>query len=179
MPVITIKSHDYNIFLTRDSFTRRAIQYANSIFEKFRKLGLTKDDVEVSEERVVIKRAPASVSWWINDQQCIFTYNKFNKFVDNLLVVLKVIDRHIIMVLGGEMSIGEFVEIFQEHGDVEKKRTKAREFFGLDENHVDFESVTKQYKLFAKDLHPDMPNGDINKFKELNEHHKVLKRELE
>jgi len=28
-------------------------------------------------------------------------------------------------------------------------------------------------------LHPDMPNGNVEKFKEINKAHKILKRELE
>lgn len=179
MPNITIKGHDYNISLTRDSFARRATQYTNSIYEKFRKIGLTKDDVDINEERMAIKRAPATIYWWIDNHQCNFSYNKQTKFVDNLLVVSKVIENHINMVLNEEITIDEFTEIFKEHGNIAEQRANARDYFGLDEDHIDLDMVNKKYKLLAKDMHPDMPNGDIDKFKELNSHHKTLKRELE
>lgn len=179
MPEIKIKTQIYKINPTRDSFTRRAIQYTNLINEKLRRFGLGENDVDISEERLVIKRAPASISWWIEDSHCHFSYNKMTKYVDNLLVVWKVIERHVNLVEAGEMTVSEFINTFKENNDVNEERTAAREFFGLDENHVDLDSITKAYKKLAKTLHPDMSTGDIDKFKELNHYHKVLKRELE
>ncbi|MCX9025094.1 MAG: DnaJ domain-containing protein [Candidatus Methanoperedens sp.] len=38
--------------------------------------------------------------------------------------------------------------------------------------------MTTKYKALAKELHPDMPTGDTEKFKQLNIAHKILKREL-
>ena len=179
MPEIKIKGNIYRFNLTRDSFNRRAIQYENMIVEKFKGIGLTADDLEITQERMAIKRAPASVSWWMNNEHCYFSFNKMDKFVDNLLVVLKVIEFYMDKLLSDEISIEEFMKAFKEDSDINEKRTKAREFFGLDENHVDLESINKQYKILAKTLHPDMDTGDVEKFKELNMHHKILKRELE
>lgn len=179
MPEITIKNRDYKINLTKDSFNRRTIQYYNSILAQFKRLGISNDDVNITEERVTIKRAPAEVSWWINETHCNFSYNKMTKFVDNLLVVLKVVERHIDEVENGETSIEEFIETFKEKHDVSEERANARKFFDLEDNHIDLDTVNKKYKLLAKTLHPDMPEGNIDKFKELNKHHKTLKRELE
>ena len=72
----------------------------------------------------------------------------------------------------------DFIEEFREDDGLEEKRREAREFFGLDYTTNDFELVDKKYKELAKSLHPDMPNGDVEKFKQLNHHHKILKREL-
>ena len=179
MPEIKIKAQIYKINPVRDSFTRRSVQFTNLILEKFRKIGLGENDVEVSEERFAIKRAPASVSWWVDNSHCHFSYNKMPKYVDNLQVVLRVIERHVDMLLSESISLDEFINMFKEDDDFDEKRTAAREFFGLDENHIDLESISKQYKLLAKKLHPDMPDGSLEKFKELNAHHKILKRELE
>lgn len=179
MPEVKIRTHIYNITPTKDSFNRRATQYANFITQTLRQLGAKEDYIDVVEERMAMKKAPAVISWWIDDTHCNFKYDKMTKFVDNMLVAWKVIERHAYLVESGEMPMSEFLNIFKEDKDVDDQRTKAREFFGLDENHVDLESINKQYKILAKSLHPDMPGGDLEKFKELNVHHKILKRELE
>ncbi len=179
MPEIKIRGHDYQINLTRDSFNRRSIQYGNKIVEKFKLIGLTVDDIEIKQERLAIKRAPAKVSWWIDDHHCHFSFNKMSKFVDNLLVVFKVIDFNVDELVAGNISLEEFIGSFRESDGFDEKRTKAREFFGLEEDHIDLEMVNKKYRSLSKTLHPDMPTGDVIKFKELNEHHKTLKRELE
>ena len=41
------------------------------------------------------------------------------------------------------------------------------------------EDINKKYKVLAKDAHPDMSNGDTERFKAINHAHKILKRELE
>jgi hypothetical protein len=179
MVEIKIRGYDYKINLARDSFNRRAIQYTNQIMAQFRSIGLTNDDVEVSEERMAMKKAPANVSWWIHDERCHFSFNKMARFVDNLLVVSKVIEHNIDELIAEEITIEDFIKIFREHDGFDEKRVKAREFFDLEEDHINLEEINKKYKSLAKTLHPDMPTGDHEKFKELNEHHKTLKRELE
>ena len=179
MPEIIVKKHTYKITLSRNSFSRRAVQYSNLISEKVRKIGLGEDDIEISEERSPIRKSPASISWWLDDEHCNFTYNKMTKYVDNLLVVLKVIEYHIDKVLNEEITQREFIDIFKEKIDISEKRIEARKFFGLDENHINLDEINKKYKLLAKNLHPDMESGDVEKFKELNDYHKILKRELE
>lgn len=178
MTEITIKNHTYTIRLAKDSFSRRAVQYTNKLLESFRRIGVGEDDVEISEERLAIRKAPASASWWIDDRHCHFSYNKFPRFIDNLVVISHVLQQYIQSILQETITLEEFIEAFKEHNNIEEQRAEAREFFGLDEHHVDLESINKQYKKLAKTLHPDMSTGDIHKFKELNHHHKVLKREL-
>lgn len=179
MPIIKIKGEEYSISLTKNSFNRRAVQYTNSLREQFKQIGLTEDDINISEERMAMKKAPASVSWWIDGEHCHFSYSKQGKYVDNLLVVLKVIEYHIDKVFTEEMTPQEFISSFKETKDITEKRSGAREFFGLEQDHINLEVINKKYKDLAKTLHPDMPTGNVEKFKELNEHHKILKRELE
>ena len=57
-------------------------------------------------------------------------------------------------------------------------RKAARVTLGLAENENDIEVINKAYKAMARDLHPDMESGDIDKFKLVNNAHKTLKREL-
>jgi len=56
---------------------------------------------------------------------------------------------------------------------------EAREFFEVSSDCKDLSEINKKYKQLSKTLHPDTDTGDEEKFKELNEAHKVLKRELE
>lgn len=179
MENIKIRGHVYKIHPTRDSFNRRATQYYNLIAEQLRRIGLTIDDVEITEERVPIKKAPASASWWIQGYHCHFSFNKMPRFVDNLQVVLKVIEHSIDELTEKKISIEDFILSFKEEKGFDEKRKEAREFFDLEKDNINLEEISKKYKKLAKNLHPDMPNGDINKFKQLNEHHKILKRELE
>ena len=43
---------------------------------------------------------------------------------------------------------------------------------------MDFEVISKNYKLLAKKYHPDMPDGDHECFQRINAAHKLLKKEL-
>ena len=81
--------------------------------------------------------------------------------------------------IGANITKAEFVRKFEEGENIEKRRKKARELLGVDEDCLDLELINKNYKLLAKKCHPDMGGGDIKKFKELNHAHKLLKRELE
>lgn len=179
MPNIKIRGHEYKINLIRDSFNRRATQFQNQIIEQFKILGLTSDDINIIEEKMPMKKAQAGVSWWIYDHHCHFSFNKMTRYVDNLLVVLKVIEHKISELINEKITIEEFIESFKEDNDFDNKRNEAREFFGLEKNHMNLEIIDLKYKKLAKSLHPDMPTGDVEKFKQLNKHHKILKRELE
>lgn len=178
MQLLKIKGHEYKINPTRDSFVRRLTQYKNGIRETFRKIGLTENDVDFNEDHP-IKNTPANVTWWVEDHYCHFSFNKMNKHVDNMLVISKVIENAVKDLLDEKMSIEEFVTEFKEDKKVAERRLDARKFFELEDNHVDLKIINEKYKKLAKTLHPDMPNGSEDKFKELNEHHKTLKRELE
>lgn len=102
-----------------------------------------------------------------------------DKYVDNIQVVSKVIDLSVKELLDEKITFEDFIFGFKEEKGFKEKREEARNFFGLEEDHIDLESINAKYKLLAKELHPDMPTGDVIKFKKLNEHHKTLKRELE
>ena len=39
--------------------------------------------------------------------------------------------------------------------------------------------IDVKYKELAKKHHPDMPSGNLEKFKEINNAHKTLKKELQ
>ncbi|MFH1134411.1 MAG: J domain-containing protein [Nanoarchaeota archaeon] len=178
MATITVKGHVFEPVIIKDSFNRRATQCKNNIIASLRRLGLTADDIDIELEPNGIKKAPASVSWYVDKQHLHYSHGSRSKYVENLAVVFKVIDLEITALLDGRKTIEEFMDEFSEDIDVAKKREEARDALGLDHGVDDLKVVDKAYKDLAKKHHPDTENGDTEKFKEINHAHKILKREL-
>jgi hypothetical protein len=179
MATIKVKGYEFNAPLIRDSFNRRAQRFANNILTSLRGIGLTEDDVRVEIEPMAIKRVPASASWYVDGYHLHFSYKACVKYVENLFVISKVIELEVKAIQEGTKTIEEFIRDFTEERDVEKEREAAREHLGVAADEIDLDVISKKYKLLARDAHPDMPNGDTEKFKALNRAHKILKRELE
>jgi len=179
MVLVKAKGHEFNAISISNSYNRRAQQLKNNIISSFKKIGLTEDDVEIKLENMAIKKLPASASWYFDNHHMHYSYKAANKYVDNLYIVAKVLELEVAAILDGTRSPEEFVKAFTEEEGVEKERKEARELLGLDEHEIDVDVINKAYKTMAKGLHPDMPGGDIDKFKALNRAHKALKRELE
>ena len=178
MTKITVKGHEFEAITVKDSFSRRAIQFKNNIIANFRKIGLTVDDVYIELEPNVVKKAPASVSWYLNRRHLHYSHNSRSKYVENLYVVFKVIDFEITALLEKKITVDEFITEFSEDTDVAKKRKEARVTLGRDPDVNDLKGMDKAYKDLAKKYHPDTEHGNIEKFKEINHAHKILKREL-
>ena len=176
--MVRIKGHEITPVITRVAATRKAQQFKNKIETILKRIGISEYDTEIHLETIAIKKAKASATWWLSGHRMHYSYNSQNKFVDNLYIVLKVIELEVNSLISKEKSIEEFISTFREESDVDKSRKKAREFLGVDENENDLEVITKKFKNMAKELHPDKPTGDTEKFKELNHAHKILKREL-
>ncbi|MEK6967610.1 MAG: J domain-containing protein [Nanoarchaeota archaeon] len=179
MPTIRIKGHDINYQPVSDSSHRRATQFTNKIIEALGKIGIGVDDVEIEDEPSPMRKAVATVRWFNNGTHCLYTYSRAHKYVDNLQIALKVIETETQNVLKGIKSIEQFIEDFREDDDVVEKRKAAREALGFEHDHHDLNSINVAFKKKSRELHPDMPGGDTEKFKQLNEAHKTLKRELE
>ena len=179
MSTIKSKGHEFNAFRARDSFNRRAVQFRNNIIDTLKKIGITEDDVEIELEPSAAKKAPASASWYIDGHHMHYSHSSQGKFVDNLYAVSKVIELEVNALLNNQKTSEEFISEFSEDNDVGDRRKKAREVLGLGHDVLDMEMINQKYKTLAKEHHPDMPNGDIEKFKEINKAHKTLKRELE
>jgi len=176
--MVKIKGYDITTPKVRDSHYRRANRFKNNIFECLRALNLTEDDVEVELEKAAHKLIPAKASWWIDGYHLFYDY-KGGNYAENLYVVAKVIENEVFQVLKGEKTLQEFMNDFEEEPDMEEERKLAREHLGLEEDCHDLELINKTYKQLAKRAHPDMPEGNVETFKELNRAHKILKRELE
>lgn len=178
MAIIKLKGYEFNALVIKDSFNRRAQKFKNNIIENLRMLGVVTDDVIIDLEPVAMKKLPASATWYIDGSHCHFSYKAGDKYVDNLYVISKIIEFEVNSVLTEEKTLDEFIRDFTESKEIEDERKEARAMLGFEEDSLDFEGMHKVYKQMAKDLHPDMPNGDLEKFKALNRAHKILKREL-
>ena len=176
--MVNIKGYDFEQIIVSDSYNRRALLYKNKLINYLKFFGLTEDDVDIPMEQVAIKKAQASISWYLWDEHLFFSYNGSAKFVENLGMVVQVVGYFIYLLDKEEITPERFVKLFAEERDVIKQRKDAREVLGIGEHSTDFEEVHKNYKKLSKEHHPDMPNGDLEKFKKINVTHKILKKEL-
>lgn len=178
METVKIKSHSIQVVHATNSFNRRAVQFKNKIITALEQLGVARDDIDLELDGNCGKGAKAIVTWYFDGYKLQYETASQERFIDNLGIVLKVIEKEVELVLAGKKEIEEFIAEFAENDDVHDSRKEAREFFGLEHDHKDIQEVDKKYKEMAKTLHPDMPTGDVEKFKKLNHAHKILKREL-
>ena len=179
MSRLKIKGHEFSAFIVKDSPSRRAVQFRNNILGSLRKIGLSEDDVDVEIDTVAVKKAPACATWYIGGHHLYYSYNGAAKFVENLYVVSKIIELEVEALLKERKTLQNFISEFSEDKDVCDKREEARKVLGVDEDILDLNIINEKYKSLAKTNHPDMPNGNMEKFKEINNAHKILKRELE
>jgi len=178
MAVITIKGRDYNPIVIKDSFDRRAQQFANSIAAKLYKLGLNENDVDITVERVAFRKIPAAATWYMGGHRCYYSCAVLGSYAANMALVAKVIDAEVQAVLDGAVPIEDFIRKFTEDEGVEEERKKAREVLGVAEGEKDIDVINRAYKELAKEHHPDKHGGDDSEFKRINNAHKTIKREL-
>ncbi|MBT4825071.1 J domain-containing protein [Candidatus Woesearchaeota archaeon] len=176
--MVTIREHEFKQVIIRDSYNRRALQYTNKIISNLRKFGLTEDDIDISIEKITFRKAQASVSWYMLEEHLFFSYNGAGKFVENLAMVAEVMEYFTDMLSENKITPEKFVELFAEDNDILDQRKKAREIMGVEENSTDFEEIHKNYKKLSIEHHPDMPKGNTELFKKINNAHKVLRKEL-
>ena len=179
MGIINIKGHEFNALITRDSYNRRALQYKNNIIYVLSKIGLTSDDIKIDIEPVAIKDVPASATWYADGYRMYYSYKSAKRYVDNLYIVYKVIEFEVADLVAGKKTFEEFLLDFTEKDDVEHMRKEARKILGVEEDVLYLEKLDKKYKELARKYHPDMPEGDLEMFKKINNAHKILKRELQ
>ena len=176
--MVMIKGHEIETVNVKNAHNRRAMQMKNNIVMLLRSIGVNENDIDVPVENIAMKKARASATWYHSGHRMYYSHNMQSKYVDNLHVLLKVIEKESNLVLSEKKTFDDFITEFREEKDVEDKRKEAREFFGVAPDLNDLEIITRKYKALAKELHPDMPTGDTEKFKKLNIAHKILKREL-
>ncbi len=155
------------------------MQYKNNIIETLSQIDVPSDDIDLDIEPVAIKNVPASVTWYADGYRMYYSYKVAKRYVDNLYVVFKVIEFEVAHLLQGKKTFEEFLLEFAEKDDVEHTRKEAREILGVEQDELDMNVIDRKYKEWAKKYHPDMPDGDSEMFKKINNAHKVLKRELQ
>ena len=119
----------------------------------------------------------ASVEIYLDGEFLFYSYNK-SKFGENLYYVSKLMEAEVKAVQEGTKTKEQFIEDYKEEVDIKKRRKQARHILGVDEDSLNLEEINKKYKLLAKDHHPDRDGGSTEKFKEINNAHKLLKKEL-
>lgn len=176
--MLKIKGHEIGSVIVKGASNRRAIQFQNNIISILRKIGVNENDIDIPLERMAMKKAKASATWWIADERMHYSHSMQKNYVENLYVLSRVIEIEANRVLSEENTISEFISEFKEDSDIFERRQEARQFFGCDHDETDFTLINEKYKMLSKELHPDKPTGDLEKFKQLNVAHKILKREL-
>lgn len=176
--MLKVRGYDIKHPVIKDSFSRRAMNFKNSIIETLGVLGVEPHQIDIELPTIPIKNAPASVNWYFSGHRLYYSYTSLPRFIDNLFVVSVIIELEVTRLIGKDITEDEFCRSFSEDDNVEQQRIEARTLLGVDANERDFEVITKKYKLLAKEHHPDMPNGNPELFKKINLAHKLLKREL-
>ena len=174
-----IKGYEIKLPNITDSHSRRAEKFKNTIVSNLKKIGVIADDVDIDMPRVAIKKMPASVFWYLAGHQMYYAFSRCDKYVENLAVVSQVIANEVAEVLSGEKDIPQFCRDFSETEDVSEERLHAREVLGLASDEMDWSVIDKAYKKMSMKAHPDMENGSHELFLEINNAHKVLRRELQ
>lgn len=178
--MVTIKAKGYELEAVpiKDAFNRRAELFKNNIIQSIKRLGLSPDQVDIKVAPSAISRAPAYVSWYFHGKHLHYSHNSRPKYVENLYVVSRVIDLEINALLEERITVEDFIHEFSEDIDVAAQRKEARTVLGLAHDVNDVKVIDKTYKDLARKHHPDSDNGDTEKFQEINNAHKILKREL-
>ena len=179
MPKIQVRGAEFNFNPIRDSYNRRSQQFKNNIIACLRKIDLTEDDVIIDLEANGRANNPGKAVWYFVGYRLYFSCKLYDKYAENLYCVSKVIEHYVNAYINQEINIDEFTKTFIEKDDIEKQRKAARILLDVDEDCLDINEIDKKYKVLAKKYHPDMSGGDMEKFKAINNAHKMLKRELE
>lgn len=179
MTKLKIKGNELDIKFTTTSFSRYAILFRNKIISSLKKIGISEGYIRLKEEAFPIRKAAAEVTWYFNNFNCYYSYNRQERYIDNLHVIALLLDLEVTKVLDGIKTVEEFITDFRGDDDLAEKRKEARELLHVDEHETNLEVIDKQFKQMAKEFHPDMINGSAEQFKKLNEAHKLLRKELE
>lgn len=94
MANINVRGYELPILEMKHASSRKALQLKNTIITNLKKLGVHEDFISVKEETVVIKRAPASVSWYMDGQNLYYSYTSL-RYIENLSLVCSVIEREV------------------------------------------------------------------------------------
>ena len=176
MTTIKVRAYEFPAFDMKQASARKALQLKNTILVNLKKIDVHEDYVKVSEQAIVLKKAPAFVSCFVDGQHLYFSYTSL-RFMENLAIVSQLIETEVDAILQGKKTKEECISEFMEEMDIEQKRREARQHLGLPIDTYDINVINKAYKDLSKQHHPDM-GGDLEIFQAINIAHKTLKKEL-
>jgi len=180
MTKLVVKGHEITLKVTKTATDRKAVQFANNIVEELRKLGITRDDIEIEINILGSKRVPATLEFWANGYYLRFTYSMAKRFIDNLYIIQELIKLEVAEVLAGKKDLQEFLHQFQADDDekeLKKELKEAKLTLGLEEDETDVDKINKIYKKLARAHHPDL-GGNLDEFQKINKAHKLIKKEM-
>lgn len=180
MKTLAIKGHEIPLKITKSGTGRKAVQFTNCIVEDLKKLGIIRDNVEIDVQVLGSKRIPATIEFWYKGYYQRFSYSKAGRFIDNLYMIKELITLEVQEVLNGKKSFEDFLYQFQAETSSKEKSKElinARNLLELSKEESDEKVINDAYKVLARKHHPDL-GGDLDKFKEINKAHKLLKKEL-
>lgn len=177
---VAVKGHEIDVKVTKSAYSRKAVLFANTIVEELKKLGITRDEIEIETHILGNKDVPATLEFWTQGQYMRFSYSQTRRFIDNLYVIKEVILREVEEVVTGKKDIWEFLTLFS--GDHDSKKIKfeleeAKRVLGVEEDEKNFDTIHNAYKKLARKHHPDL-GGDLETFQSINKAHKLIKKEM-
>lgn len=176
--MIKVKGHEIAEPKITHPLNRRATAMQNHIISTLGKIGIDVDYVEIPMEKIAMRKAPASASFYFEGRNLKYSYSLLPRFVDNLYIVDKVLELEIEKLLNKEITNDDFTREFSEEDDIDDKLVDARKLLEVSTDEVDMDVISKSYRKLAKKYHPDMSGGDHEKFQEINAAHKLIKKEL-
>lgn len=179
MTILKLKGNEFEIKFTTGSASRYAALFRNNIIACLKELCVSPNYIRIDEESNGLKKAKAEVYWYMEGRRCYYSYARQPRYVDNLQVIAKLIEIEMNKIFEGNKTPEEFVLDFREEDNLIEKRKDARTLLGFDEHEIDMEIINKQFKKMAREAHPDMERGNTERFKQINEAHKILRAELE
>lgn len=179
--MVLVKGHEIEVKVTKSAYDRKAVLFANNIIDELKKLGITRDDVEIKTNIIGNRDVPAVIEFWGDGHYCRFSYSMTKRFIDNLYVIMELIKIEVNEVLIGRKQILEFYQTFTEDGDrktISKDLAAAKIVLGLSEDEKNLDIINAAYKKLAKEHHPDMNGGSMEEFQKINKAHKLIKKEM-
>lgn len=180
MTKVVVKGHEIEVKVTKSAYTRKAVLFANNIVEELKKIGVSRDEIEIDTNILGNKDVPATLEFWTQNQYMRFTYSQARRFIDNLYVIKEVIKREVEEILTGQKELQEFLHQFT--GEYSSKKlktelTEAKKILGVDEDEKNIDVINDAYKKLARKHHPDL-GGDNETFQAINKSHKLIKKEM-
>ena len=82
--MVNIKGYEFKEIKLSDSYNRKALQFKNKIINNLKIFGLTEEDTNIPLEKIAMRKAQATASWYLWGEHLFYSYNGSSKFAENL-----------------------------------------------------------------------------------------------